>query len=506
MEITTLHLEEKMDWLFRHCVHVSEVEIKLMLPCDDHILEKLAWLVAATDETSIAYLSASEEQLITLFTKPILANKITASFSSFGSHGAALTRLIATHCNNLKHLKLREEDGQNYSLAFHKLFEGWSHLESLDIQEQSYVTRRLDLVHDISRCVNLKQFRSLYADDALILSLAQSCPLLEEVLLPSVWRHELTPASQLILAAHCSHLRVLDVSSLVVDDAAVVALCTGCPQLSTLFVNSASPLTYHGALTAMLTHGHKLQCIKVPLRMFAAELGSADLPATGYGFVPALPALRQVHVQGQVWDDVLSYAAAVGVCRVAANAQLIKLDAPGHIFHAMAHCGGMKLLTSLHCRDCRKVSDADILPAIAYLGQLQKLKLCMPYLLSDVVLSEVAQSCLQLQELTLSYAQQTTDAGWIAVLRSCPHLSRICVAMCSQLTDAFLEEICRSCANITHLEVNLCPLLTPAALVALVQKCSGLRQLAASSKDMTVEQYTQIKSLEALRRFIFVPS
>lgn len=519
LTISDRYLSLKLIWLFKNSIYVSKLEIHLLGWHNDEVFRTMAWLGSKSDEISITYLTASEEQLMNLYSDRSFTSKVVATCSNYDRYDVALTTLIATRCENLKHLTFTQESETIHTLATCRYFQGWERLESIDVQEGQYFGEGGEqLFRTIRQCVKLKKFQSVWVTDSILISIVQHCTLLEEIVLPDADSVRFTTESLLAVAAHCPLLRVLDVSRCLVSDEAVVALCRSCPQLSTLLVEESSPLTYEAALTAMLTHGRNLRHLHVPWSLFAPQSAPGEPGESEEGEalrvqasrINPLAKLESLVVAGQ-HISVEHYAqAADALCHVAANAEQLTIDIRRGqpIFQAMDRYaqegqGHMRVM-SLECVWNHRLSDSDLLAAPPQFAQLRCLLLPAATLLTDQALMVIAQQCPLLEELTVSFAKHTTDAGWIAVLRGCPRLTHLNASGCDGLTDAFLDEICRSGVHISHLQVPKCTRLTPAAVIALVLTCKQLRQLHLTVSAMAQEDVDLLTELSDSRPFSLI--
>jgi hypothetical protein len=509
---STRSTPEMIDWIRDNQVTVSKLILGVAMYYDDSTYDTIAWLIAMSDETAIHRLFGTEEQLTTLFSVEEVTSKILSTCNNYGSSfSPGLAVLIASKCINLKHLTFTLESEEEHTLATCSHFYGWSQLRSLRIEEGfGFGPASSTLFSAVPKCVNLVRLESMFMVDDFMIPIAQSCVLLEEILLPDVELEEFTNASLLAIAQNCLSLRVLDVSSFLVHDSAVAEVCQRCPQLTTFYMHPGSAVTISSAYV-MLTHGRYLQNLKVPLSMFAlgpqhaidSEQATAELK--GY---PTMPALKTFLLTGDEDTDLsTSFGAASTLIRFAARADELQFESGRNltveVLAAISHCYVPLAVTNLICRDVRCVTDSHLLSALPRLAQLQKLALDRADMLTDAALNAIAQHCPRLQEVSLAGAPLTTDAGWLALLQCCGALTSV-NAFRANLTDSFLREVPRYGARITHLNISGCLLLTPEAIVRLAESCVNLLQLTARAREMTEVDIDRIVALERTRRFRFL--
>jgi hypothetical protein len=506
---------EMIDWIRENQVTVSKLILGVTMYYDDSTYDTIAWLLAMADETVIDRLFGTEEQLTTIFSVEEVTSKIVSTCNNYGSSSSpGLAVLIAKRCINLRHLTFTLESEEEHTLATCSHFHGWSQLRSLRIEEGfGFGPASSTLFSAVPKCVNLVRLESMFMVDDFMIPIAQSCVLLEEILLPDVELEEFTNASLLTIAQNCLSLRVLDVTSLLVNDSAVAEVCQRCPQLTTFYMHPGSTVTINSA-RVMLKNGRNLQNLKVPLPMFAPvpqhvqHTNDSEQATEEPEENSTMPALKTFVLTGDEDTDLsTSFGAASTLIRFAARADELQFESGRNlmveVLAAISHYDVPLAVTNLICRDCRRVTDEQLLSALPRLAQLQKLALDRADMVTDAALIAIAQHCPRLQEMSLAGAPLTTGAGWLTLLQCCGALTSV-NAFRANLTDSFLREVPRYGARITHLNVSGCLLLTPEAIVRLAESCVNLLQLTARAREMTEVDIDRIVALERTRRFRFL--
>lgn len=552
-------------WLTDNEITVSRVVISITLYYTDEVYDWLVWLITLSDETEIRMLFASHQQLCTIFTAEEVMSKLVATCNVYGDDSTAeLARLIATHCTNIRHLTFTPESATQHTVVTCNTFQRWSQLETLEVQEgHDFGEDAVILWTTVPRCASLKRLESVFMVDMYMIPIAQSCAMLEEILLAEADSAsvQFSEASVLAIAAHCPRLRVLDVSgSTVATDAAVVALCRNCPLLSTLYMGRNAPVTYHVALRAIQMHGRNLQRLAAPIRLFLphpsspsplpeqdAELATEAMeeaepeediqlqlppqpqaahqqhqePGEGAaeGHQPEEP--WELHTQPNLqqllirpgntrlhqMDAAALSTAAQAACLFAANVTdmrclLTSLPAVA-VMRAIPQCPAPMRLECLTCENAPDLTDAIVCDAVAVLPQLHELALRGAENLTDATLFAAATHCRHLRSANFNYSPRMTDAGWIPLLQACRGLTHI-NAHCAGVSDAFCGAVRATSAKIEQLDISGCGRITPSAIVQLAVECTHLQRLTAWDQGMTEEESDRLLMVERTRKFEFI--
>jgi hypothetical protein len=307
----------------------------------------------------------------------------------------------------------------------------------------------------------LKTIKIAGFSDADVRTLAEGCPLLEDV--DFTFSHDLTDSAVLSLVNYCPGLHslrlyycklitdaaletlaqrvpgllALNVSETQVSDAALETLAQRVPGLLSLDVSGTQ---VSDAGLARLAEGCKmLQDV-----IFA---GLAISDAALSGFAKACPGLQGVGVFDceQITDE-----------SIAALAQ---------------HC------TGLHWIDLQgtNITDTSLARTGESCGDMMEIVLNRTAI-TDSGLARLAEGCLKLESVCLHECDQITDVGVASLALHCPLIHTLDLSF-TQVTDVGLERIGEGCRALT--EIDLCGLnnVSDLGLIKLAEGCSVLQKV-----------------------------
>eukprot|EP00899_Mesostigma_viride_P020307 jgi/Mesvir1/28278/Mv04802-RA.1 len=267
-------------------------------------------------------------------------------------------------------------------------------------------------------CDDIMEFPEPGNTEPLLMWLAEKCPNLQ--ILSSEPRE-------------CSHLP----TSLAADisDAALVAVATHCPRLTSLSVPGS--LVTDAGLQALGIHCRHLRHLSLEMCMSVTDAGLSSVARH-------CPSLDHVNV----WD-----------CRGVTDTSVIVLA---------LHCPGLQHL-SLGGTG-RAITDASIGIVGASCPHLRQLDLWGCEAVSDASVRVLASRCHHLEGLVLGHTM-VTDASIRTVARKCPRLRLLDVSSCgSRVTDVGIKALAEGCPDLEHLNVSLCCFVTDAGLTTVADR------------------------------------
>ncbi len=276
----------------------------------------------------------------------------------------------------------------------------------------------------------LKTIEIPSVSDADVFTLAQGCPLLEDVDLSC--SDELTDAAVLNLVNFCPGLHSLSLSECeLITNAALETLAQRVPGLFSLDV-SGTQVTDAGL--ARLAQGCKML---QKVNFHGLDISDAALA----GLAQACPGLQNVAVAhcAQITDESIAALAL--------------------------HC------TGLHTIGLRgtKITDVSLAQFGESCADMRKVKL-LGTVITDSGLARLAEGCHKLEDVNLTGCDQITDVGAISLALHCP-LIRTLFLSGTQVTDVGLERIGEGCRFLKS--VNLLGLenVSDVGLIKLAEGC-----------------------------------
>ena len=326
-------------------------------------------------------------------------------------------------------------------------------------------------------------------NDALTIA-ARNCPNLRT--LTGGGHNVIQEATVRIIAEHCHHLKSLSLGyALQLTDAALVALGSGCPNLTDFRQPIHSPPATVDGLRG-LTQG----CPNLT-SLFLHNPSEEGIAVV----VENCKHLVELRLHGR---QELSLASCQAIGRHCSNLISLGVD-DRHIpwvgLSALAR--GCHKLTRLTCSYYSSVTD--VVSSSLYVSwpslhelcviaaenlsdaDLEAIGSCCPNLtkvtlfgcsnITSIGLTALALSCAQLADVYMYGCQSISEKGAIALAQHCPELKAFELLGCNTLTDAALVALGAGCHKLESIALNYCALITSAGLTALARGCPQLQLL-----------------------------
>jgi hypothetical protein len=285
---------------------------------------------------------------------------------------------------------------------------------------------------------------------------------------------------------HLRHVELRQARS--ATDAAIAALAERCPGLETVHVPSARCVTSIAPLLRRCTALTSLDvsgCIALRSLDGVAELPLRHLVATNCMELSRLVAprtLRRLDVENCGTLDLTIGPSitdlSVAWCRVdvdLALPSLTRLDTAG--CGTMTDAGVEALGKRCTALTSLNVSFASALTDLGTLHALTSLDVGGCTALTDAAIATVAKRCPTLAHLDVWYCGRLTDASLTLVAR--PTLTYLNVSECA-VTDALVDAVSERCPSLRRLDAWGCAALTDASIVKLAKRCPALHHLDLS--------------------------
>jgi F-box/leucine-rich repeat protein 2/20 len=138
---------------------------------------------------------------------------------------------------------------------------------------------------------------------------------------------------------------------------------------------------------------------------------------------------------------------------------------------------GRKFLQKLHAADCLQEIGQSFMSMLATLkGTLTALKLD-GLEVSDSLLHDIGEGCVNLVEIGLSKCSGVTDEGVSSLVARCSHLKTIDLTCCKLITNKALESIAVNCRMVECLRLESCYLINEKGLERIATCCPNLKEI-----------------------------
>ncbi|EFJ50510.1 hypothetical protein VOLCADRAFT_88933 [Volvox carteri f. nagariensis] len=307
----------------------------------------------------------------------------------------------------------------------------------------------------------LAQLKSLHLDsvnqlqDKHISVLLAACPNLEVLALPRCGK--LTDASAIAIGSLLPGLRVMccrDWAAL--TDGGVVALALGCRHLEDITLDGCFRVGSE-ALAALVRSCPRLRRLSIAKSYGVTDTALAALGEYGSGLEDlCLRQCPRVAVVSRLGSCTALRAVDLSGCANVTGPNLLAM---------LSGCG--RTLTSLQLNGCVGV-DGEALGAVGRLCPgLQTLNV-RGLALNDGHLRDLASSCTTLHTLCLAWCTRLTEEGLRPLLARNPELEDLDIEALYLVTDTLLTALAQYTPHLDRLGIRMCHRLTPAAIAELV--------------------------------------
>jgi hypothetical protein len=302
-------------------------------------------------------------------------------------------------------------------------------------------------------------------NETILLAVAKSCPLLEEVRLIG---YDCSSKVITELSKHCSKLKEVHLLCRLLTEQCLIALVRSNPGLKSLTTCAddaserfLSELAIHCPKFANLTIC-EVEMEEDSVRVLLSRCRHLhSLRIEDCHYIPSGEPIPHAH---PIVCASLQYLYLGGLNISAQSVDELLTSCPG--------------LTTLEIWDCEEFEDIELLDIGTRCPLLRKLKINdIGCAITDEILLDIVEKCVHLTGIEIPSCQDLTPAGLSAVVRACPKLEALDLHGSRAVTDAFLLALARSGVPLQSLYIDNCTEITDAGVCAVMQGCTALVEL-----------------------------